>query len=56
MRNCVEEQVTCAVTDERPGSLFLVRSVQLDQIVKVDVRSMNGTAARRRDLPKAYQD
>jgi hypothetical protein len=32
------------------------RSGQLDQIVKVDVRSMNGTAVRRRDLPKAYHD
>jgi hypothetical protein len=32
------------------------RGVQLDQIVKVDVRSMNGTAVRRRDLPKAYHD
>ena len=30
------------------------RSVQLDQIVKVDVRSMNGIAVRRRGPPEAY--
>jgi hypothetical protein len=32
------------------------RGVEFDQIVKVDVRSMKGTAVRCRDLPKAYQD
>jgi hypothetical protein len=32
------------------------RSEQLDQIVKVDVRSMAGTAVRLRDVPKAYRD
>jgi hypothetical protein len=33
------------------GSDALPRSVRLDQIVKVDVRSMNGTVVRR-DVPK----
>ncbi|HWL21700.1 MAG TPA: hypothetical protein VNS33_18645 [Bradyrhizobium sp.] len=43
-------------TDERPGSLFSYAAHKLDQTVEIDVRSMNGTAVRRRDLPKAYQD
>src|SRR6266849_5414355 len=47
---------SCARYRRTPRIAVLVCSVQLDQIVEIDVRSMNGTVVRRRDLPKAYQD
>src|SRR5260370_8093344 len=47
---------SCARYRRTPRIAVLVCSVQLDQIVEIDVRSMNATAVRRRDLPKPYQN